>query len=73
MSQAGVQVAFGSDWPVTLPHALLAVYAAVHRGAPHASQTVVPEEAITADQALRAHTIDAAHMAGLDSLLGALR
>ena len=76
MLQAGVAMAFGSDWPVIDPEALQAVYAAVHRRRPDLTSPglagVVPEESITAAEALQAYTIDAARMAGLDNILGSL-
>ena len=70
--QAGVGVAFGSDWPVIYPEALLAIYAAVHRKGPDTVKIIVPEETITAEQALRAHTADAATVAGLSHTIGSL-
>ena len=68
-------MAFGSDWPVAPPNPLLGVYAAVHRKAPQEPQEAAfyPAEAVSGEQALRASTIDAARLSGLQENLGSLK
>ena len=74
MVQAGVPVAFASDWPVVAIEPLLGMYTAVHRKAPDmpASQTWFPAGAVTTAQALHAHTAGAAYACGLENEVGSL-
>ena len=70
-SLRGLPVAFSSDRPVVDGAPLLGVQAAVTQrtagGAPY-----VPEEAITAEEALRAYTMGAAHTVFAEEELGSL-
>ena len=73
--QGGGSLAFGSDWPVVEPKALLGAYVSVHRKGPDETNDVVffPTEGLAAEQALRLSTIEGARMVGLDHLVGSLR
>lgn len=75
VAQAGVPVAFASDWPVVGIDALLGMYTAVHRKAPHmpVSQGWSPAGAVTVEQALHAHTAAAAYACGLEDKVGSLK
>jgi len=71
---AGARLAFGSDWHVAPPFPLAAIHAAVTR------QTLdgkhpdgwIPEQRITVQEALRAHTIDAAYASFEDAEKGSI-
>lgn len=52
--EAGVQISFGSDWPVSSQNPLLGVQTAVTRE--HEGRVLAPEQRITLDQALDAYT-----------------
>lgn len=73
--QAGTALAFGSDWPVAPPDALMGMYAAVHRRNPEEPIAAAfhMQESLSGKQALQASTLDAARSAGLDARLGSLR
>ena len=70
--QAGVRLAFGSDWPVVSPSALAGVAAAVHRAWPGQAAAHAPEEALSLEAALTAATVEGAAVAGLAAELGSL-
>ena len=57
------------------PQPLMGIYTAVHRKSPEEPPEAAfyPSEGITAEQALRASTIDAARLAGVQVDLGSLR
>jgi len=71
---AGARLAFGSDWHVAPPFPLAAIHAAVTR------QTLdgkhpdgwIPEQRITVQEALRAHTIDAVYASFEDAEKGSI-
>jgi hypothetical protein len=71
---AGVVVAFGSDFPVEAVDPLLGLYAAVTRqdadGAPAGGW--YPDQRVTAWEALRGFTLDAAYAAFMDDEVGSL-
>ena len=73
--QAGVAVAFASDWPVDAIDPMLGMFVAVHRRAPHIPppQSWHPEGGVTPEQAMVAHTQGAAHACGLESQVGLLK
>ncbi len=73
--QAGVQLAFASDWPVVPIDPLLGMYTAVHRRSPDmsASQAWHIEGAVTPEEAMRAHTKGAAFACGLEGSIGVIR
>lgn len=83
LRRAGVELAIGSDWPVSSPDPLWGIHTAVNRTAPSAdphardvrSQTepLLPTEAITLGAALAAHTTGAARANRLDAGRGAIR
>ncbi len=75
LTQAGVPLAFASDWPVVPIEPLLGMYTAVHRRSPDmpASQAWQIEGAVTAEQAMKAHTSGAAFACGLEQRVGVLR
>ncbi|NWL12953.1 amidohydrolase [Paenarthrobacter nitroguajacolicus] len=83
LRRAGVDLAIGSDWPVSSPDPLWGIHTAVNRTAPSAdphardtrSQTdpLLPTEAITLGAALAAYTTGAARANRLDAERGAIR
>lgn len=76
MLQSGTSMAFGSDWPVVDLEPLLGVFTAVCRKAPSDSDGQdgwTMEEAISAEEALSRHTIEAARLALMDGMVGALK
>lgn len=70
--QAGVKQSFGSDWPVVPMDAVGGMYAAVARRSPGqpASTAWAPEECITGEEALYAHTQWAAEACWMDDKVG---
>ena len=72
LQRRGVPLAFGSDAPVEMPATMAELYAAVTRRSARGVPLSI-EEGITADEALRAHTVGGAHAAGAESWLGALK
>lgn len=74
LEREGVVFAFHSDYPqVVVPlHPLTAVYAAVTRLAEDERTVVAPDERIGLERALRAVTIDAAYVLGMEDRIGSL-
>jgi predicted amidohydrolase YtcJ len=82
MAQHGIRLAFGSDWPVSSPDPLWAIHTAVNRTAPpydpHGQddlaqyEPLLPAEALSPEQALRAATLDAARANHTDHLTGSI-
>lgn len=82
LHRAGAQLAMGSDWPVTDPNPLWAIYTAVHRLAPaqdpHGTgpeaRTVPlePAPALDLPTALRAYTLGSARANGVDHEVGSI-
>lgn len=74
LEREGVTFAFHSDYPqVAVPMLpLTAVYTAVNRIAEDDKTVVAPDECIGVDHALRAITIDAAYILGLEDKIGSL-
>ncbi len=72
LDDAGINWAAGSDAPVTLPDPLLHVQAAVTR---HTSdgRSIGPSQAVSANRALNAWTIDAARSCFLEEQMGSIR
>ena len=68
---AGLPQAFSSDYPCGENAPLLGIQAAVTRRT-RLGEPSGPEEAVSAEMALRAYTLDAARAAGLDADRGAL-
>jgi predicted amidohydrolase YtcJ len=81
--RAGTHLAAGSDWPVSDPNPLWAIYTGVHRMATredvHArgdealSVALEPAEALDFATALDAYTVGSAWVNGLDELTGLIR
>ena len=73
--QAGVPLAFSSDWPVVPIDPLLGMFVAVHRRSPAMllSQAWHIDGAVTPQQAMLAHTQGAAFACGLEQEVGSLR
>ena len=71
---AGACLAFGSDWHVAPPVPLAAIHAAVTRRTLDARHPDgwIPEQRITVQEALRAHTIDAAYASFEDTEKGSI-
>lgn len=67
----GVVVAGSSDAPVIPANPLIGIYAAVTRQA-ESGQVLLPEECITAEQALALYTVNAAYAAGDEKIKGSL-
>jgi predicted amidohydrolase YtcJ len=68
---AGLTVAGSSDSPIAPDNPLLGIYAAVTRRA-KSGQEVLPEEAISAEQALAMYTINAAYASFEENIKGAI-
>lgn len=62
--EAGARLAFGSDWPIVSPDPMLGMAAAI-TGRAIDGTIVRPEENLTASEALRAYTSEAAACLGL--------
>jgi predicted amidohydrolase YtcJ len=83
LAHAGARLSAGSDWPVSDPNPLWAIYTGVHRMAPsedvHAigddalSVPLGPAEALDFRVALDAYTAGSAWVNGLDDFTGAIR
>jgi predicted amidohydrolase YtcJ len=83
LARAGAHLSAGSDWPVSDPNPLWAIYTGVHRMAPgedvHAkgddalSVPLEPAEALDFRAALDAYTAGSAWVNGLDHLTGVIR
>ena len=83
LRRAGVELAIGSDWPVSSPDPLWGIHTAVNRTAPPAdphardarsqNEPLLPAEAITLGTALAAYTTGAARANRLDAVRGAIR
>ena len=73
--QAGVHLAFASDWPVVPIDPLLGMYTAVHRRSPDmpASQAWHIEGAVTPEDAMMAHTQGAAFACEMEGSIGVIR
>lgn len=73
--EAGVPQAFGSDWPVVEMNCLGAMHTAVHRSHPdHADMgTWGAGEGMSAEEALKAHTLWAAEAGRGGDVYGSLR
>jgi len=71
MLRSGLRVAAGSDAPVAGPDPLKGIYAAVTRLAENGRQ-VAPSQAVSALEALRLYTADAAYSCFLEGKLGSL-
>ena len=72
LRDAGVRLAFGSDWPVVDADPMQAIFAAVHRRAPTKSDAWIPSQALDVVTAWRAHTIHAAESMLWDEDIGSL-
>jgi predicted amidohydrolase YtcJ len=74
LMDAGAKVAFGSDWPVAPGSPLLGIYAAVTRRTLDDKNPDgwVPEQKITAEQALIAYTINGAYASFEEDIKGTL-
>ena len=83
LARAGAHLSAGSDWPVSDPNPLWAIYTGVHRTAPredvHArgdealTIPLEPAEALDFHTALDAYTLGSARVNGLDGFTGAIR
>jgi len=71
MLRSGLRVAAGSDAPVAGPDPLKGIYAAVTRLAENGRQ-VAPSQAVSALEALRLYTAEAAYSCFLEAKLGSL-
>ena len=80
--RAGARLAMGSDWPVTDPNPLWAIYTAVTRTAPpedpHAvgedalSVPLEPHQALPLQTALEAYTMGSAYANGMEAEVGSI-
>ena len=71
MLDAGLRMAAGSDAPVAGPDPLKGIYAAVTRLAENGQQ-VLPSQAVSALEALRMYTLNAAYSCFLEGKLGSI-
>ena len=69
--RAGAVVSFHNDAPVTPPNVLLNLQTAVTRRTPSGAQHG-PEQIVSLDDALKAHTINAAHTLGREHEIGSI-
>lgn len=81
LQRAGAHLAMGSDWPVTSPDPLWGLHTACTRTAPAADVHALNEESRVAAQpderlevgtAIRAYTLGAAEVSGVDEITGSL-
>ena len=82
LAQRGTRIAFGSDWPVSSADPLQEIHVAVNRrlspqlgrpGTAETGQPFLPDEAVTAGQALTAFTAGVAYVNHRETDLGSLR
>jgi predicted amidohydrolase YtcJ len=82
LARRGTRIAFGSDWPVSSADPLQEIHVAVNRrlspelgtpGTAGTEQPFLPEEAVTATEALTAFTAGVAYVNHRDTELGSLR
>lgn len=66
VANLGATVSFGSDWPVTTYAPLEGIQVAVTRRTDRASESWMPEECISVEEALAAYTTGVAFQAGRD-------
>lgn len=72
LTKAGAKLAFGSDFPVELPNPLFGLYSAITR-ADHEGKTAFrTQEALSAEEAIRAFTLGAAYASFTENTLGTL-
>lgn len=71
LRQSGLVVAASSDGPVVPDNPLVGIYAAVTRQA-ESGQKLLPQEAISAAEALAMYTLDAAHASFEDKIKGSI-
>jgi hypothetical protein len=81
LAALGVQLAFGSDWPVTSANPLWGIHVAVNRtppeGSPDAitaggSDPLIPEERLSLAGAIAAYTMGSAYANHLDEVTGSI-
>jgi len=72
--RAGARLAFGSDWAVSTPDPLQQIEVAVRRVAmaQRDAPVFLPEERITLQEAVRAFTLGAAYVNGIDAETGSI-
>lgn len=75
MMNKGVQVTFGSDWPVAPVDALFGIYAAVTRqtGDGKNPNGWYPDQKISVDEALKSYTANNAYASFMEGKLGVLK
>ncbi len=71
MLRSGVQVGFGSDFPISLPNPWTGIYAAVTRMT-EGNRSVLPHEGVPVLDALRMHTHDAAAAGFEETIKGSI-
>jgi predicted amidohydrolase YtcJ len=69
--EQGLVVAGSSDSPLVPADPIIGMYAAITRKA-DTGQTVIPEEAVTPEQALAMYTINAAYVSGEEQIKGSI-
>lgn len=82
MQASGIELAFGSDWPVSTPDPVAQIHTAVHRtaapGDPHAhdersrTEPLLLREQLSLDAALAAFTRNSAHASRQDEFVGTI-
>jgi predicted amidohydrolase YtcJ len=71
IDKAGISVAFGTDTPVELPSAIEGIYSAVSRKALN-GDLITPQESISAEEAIRMHTLGGAYSCFWDTKIGSI-
>jgi predicted amidohydrolase YtcJ len=67
LARAGARLAMGSDWPVSTPDPMAAIHVAVNRTSPDEDTApLLPQEALTVEQAFAAYTSGSAWVNHLD-------
>jgi predicted amidohydrolase YtcJ len=74
LRKAGATMAFGSDWPVSTPNALLEMDVAINRICPDepSAPPFLPEQALDLPTCLAAFTIGGAYVNRLDAISGSI-
>ncbi|OBC04655.1 hypothetical protein A5784_13300 [Mycobacterium sp. 852013-50091_SCH5140682] len=72
MARHGVQLANGSDWPVSSPNPFDQIHVAVNRNYPGSGETFFPDERLTRREALLAATAGSAYASRQESVRGAI-
>jgi len=75
VQQQGALIAYGADWPVATANPILGLQTAVTRidFKDMTDEPLLPEEVITLDEAIRAHTVNVAYANHMEDLTGSVK